>query len=291
VNMTINATPRYEPVLPVREDRLSPLNRWAVGALGLVLMLVAGLGLSRWIEDPARFPITNVDILGTLDYADRSSLQEKISLHTGQGFYALDIDKLHQEVESFPWIASARINRIWPGRVSVEVEEHEPAALWNEHELIAKTGVLLEPPQLKRDSARFLEWQRVFEALPLLSGGKGRESAVMNAYRLYAIELEPFDITLISVDEDQRRSQTLTLSNDVIVKLGYEEHELRLGRFLDVYSRLVTPLGGRRAQFDMRYSNGFALQGGPEQLMVWLQRSMPTVASNWLAWAHILLAV
>lgn len=268
MNVTINASPRHHPVLPVKADRFSPVSRWSIGACGLLLTLVAGLTLSRWLDDPARFPVTNVDIMGTLDYADREALQGQIARIAGQGFYALDIDGLHSEVESFPWVAGARISRVWPGRVSVEVEEHEPAALWNQHELIAKSEVLLEPPQLKRDSARFLEWQRVFDALPRLSGATGRESAVLEAYREYSLDLERFGVSLKSLAEDERRSQTLTLSNDVVVKLGYEERRFRLDRFLDVFERLVTPLDGRRAEFDMRYSNGFALRGGPEEMTV-----------------------
>jgi len=59
----------------------------------------------------------------------------------------------------------------------------------------------------------------------------------------------------------------MELSNQVTVKLGYEQRDLRLSRFLDVFNRLVGSQAADEAEaagpttFDMRYSNGFALGG------------------------------
>ena len=95
-----------------------------------------------------------------------------------------------------------------------------------------------------------------------MSGAAGRHEAVLDAYRRYELALSQFGVTVAALYEDERRSQTLELANQVTVKIGYEAHELRLQRFIDVYERLVTPLNGASARFDMRYSNGFALSTG-----------------------------
>ncbi|MEE9321879.1 MAG: FtsQ-type POTRA domain-containing protein [Granulosicoccus sp.] len=249
-------------VLPVKAARISASTRWMVGAIGLVLLLLASLLVPRYASDPARFPVTNVDVLGTLDYTDRASLRQLIEPHTANGFYALDIDKIRSAVEAMPWVAQAHISRIWPGRVAVEVEEHEPAARWNDNSLISKRLERFAPSQLQRDSDRYAQWREIFRDLPKLSGASGRHETVLDDFRRYDRELELFDVTVRSLDEDKRHSQTLTLSNDVTVRLGYQDRDLRFARFLDVYERLVTPQNDKPLRFDMRYSNGFALKKG-----------------------------
>ena len=244
-----------------RPPRRSDGLRVAIGALGLFFFGVALLVLVRLANDPVRFPVTHVDVLGTLDYTDRGALRERIVEQIRLGFYGLDIDVVRGEVESLPWVAEARVSRVWPGRLSIEVEEHEPAARWNDDALLSKRMALFRPPQLAADDVRHAEWRALFSELPRLSGSEGRHAEVFEDHRRYARELARFGVTLDALEEDARRSQTLELSNAVTVRLGYEERELRLARFADVYERLVTPLDGRAARFDMRYSNGFALSG------------------------------
>jgi len=98
--------------------------------------------------------------------------------------------------------------------------------------------------------------------LPRLAGAQGRHEFVLDAFRSYELALKPFGVQVKALLEDERRSQTLELANNVTVSIGYESHELRLQRFIDVYERLVVPLNGQSARFDMRYSNGFALSKG-----------------------------
>ena len=250
-----------KPILPVVEPRFSPITRMLISVGGLIAVIAIALFLSRLANDPLRFPVTNVDVLGTLDYTDRENLQLRIEQHTNDGFYGLDIDLIRRSVETLPWVSQARVSRIWPGRVSVEVEEHEPAARWNDDSLISKRLELFKPPQLDTDNVRYAEWLNVFSELPVLRGADGRHSAVLDSYREYQRALDAHGVSIEVLSEDERHSQTVELSNQVLVRLGYEEHDLRLARFLDVYERLVTPLDGRGARFDMRYSNGFAYSG------------------------------
>jgi len=248
------------PVLPLAAPRISVVARWTVGAFGLAVVVAVSLVLSRLASDPLRFPVTNVDVLGTLDYEDRDVLKGLIEAHTDQGFYGLDIDRIRETLESLQWIAHTRVSRVWPSRISVDVEEHEPAARWNDDSLISKRQVLFTPPQLQTDDKRYKQWYEVFAPLPQLRGAQGRHDILMDTYRAYQQQLAQFNVVLAVLDEDERRSQTLELSNQITVRLGYEERELRMSRFLDVYEKLAPQIGGRAASFDMRYSNGFALR-------------------------------
>ncbi len=256
------------PVLPTALA-LSSSARWVIGVVGLVLIIVISAALTQLTKDPVQFPVTNVDVLGTVDYVDRAELKQIVNRYAGRGFYGLDIDDIRQSVEALEWIASARVSRVWPSRIEVHIEEHEPAARWNDDSLMSKRMVMFQPRQLQPDSPRYQQWRDVFAPLPQLRGADGRHSELLDSFRAYELELEPFGIGLKVLDEDERRSQSLELSNQVTVRLGYEDRELRLQRFVDVYPRFLNaiekPVGesieAATVTFDMRYSNGFALGG------------------------------
>lgn len=246
-------------VLPLPTFRLSYNGSWILALIGLAVLggvVYSAIELSR---DPLRFPVQNVDILGTMDYANRDALTASVKPHALQGFYGLDIDDLRQTIEAHEWVASARVSRIWPSRISINVEEHEPAARWNDDHLISKRIELFKPHQLNRQSADFEQWSEIFRPLPQVLGAQGRHVELLDAYRAYDQQLARFDLSLSLLDEDDRLSQTLTLSNGVVIKLGLEQRELRMSRFLDVYERIAGKAKEGPLSFDMRYSNGFAL--------------------------------
>ena len=246
-------------VLPLVALRVTSTTRWVIALLGLVALLGLPFVASYFLQDPARFPVTHVDVLGTMDYADRDALMTAINSHTTQGFYGLDIDRLRDNLEASEWIASARVGRVWPSRIVIEVEEHEPAARWNDDHLISKRLVLFKPHQLDRQSAEFARWSEVFRPLPQVLGAQGRHVVLLDAYRAYDQQLSRFNLSLALLEEDDRLSQTLILSNGVLIQLGLEERELRMSRFLDVYERIAADASDGPLSFDMRYTNGFAL--------------------------------
>lgn len=255
----MSAAIRIEPVLPVSKEPMRNGLRWSIAILGLVSLIAVALYLSDEASDPTRFPVMNVDVAGTLDYTDRDRLRERIELHTQRGFYGMDVESIRASVETMPWVVEAHIRRVWPARLTVSVEEHEPAARYNDDALISKSMELFRPEQLSKNNPQYSEWRRNFAALPRLAGADGRHEFVLDAYRNYERALLPYGVRVKALMEDERRSQTLELSNGVTVRIGYESHELRLQRFIDVFDRLVLPLDGQPAKFDMRYSNGFAM--------------------------------
>lgn len=259
------------PVMPLSVLHLSQSTRWTISAIGLFCVILVGSIAARYLQDPIRFPVSNVDVLGTLDYEDRGDLIQAVEQYTGEGFYGLDIRKVRRAVEALPWVASARISRVWPGRIEVQVEEHEPAARWNADSLVSKRLELFMPPQLQLDNPRYLQWREVFSSLPRIEGAPGRHGALLDTFRDYELRLKPFGVKLAALVEDERRSQSLELSNQITVRLGYVDRELRMSRFLDVFGKLSPKLGAMSssdnepgygsATFDMRYANGFALGG------------------------------
>lgn len=250
------------PMIPALIHRLPPMTRFLIGVLGFIMVLTLFAMGSELLKNPNLFPVSNVDVLGTLDYTDRASLSSKVEGDVRQGLLALDIDQIREDVESLPWVAAAHVRREWPGRLTLVVEEHEPAARWNNDGLVSKRHEMFLPPQLHPDSSQHMEWQEHFANLPRLSGAEGRHDAVLDDYRHYQLRLSQIGLSIVSLNEDDRRSQTLELSNSVIVKLGYENQRERLHSFIAVHDRLVSDdQKGQSLSFDMRYKNGFAFTG------------------------------
>jgi len=145
----MSAVLRSEQVLPVAKEPMSMGFRLAIGFLGLVIVVAGALYISGFASDPARFPVMNVDVEGTLDYTDRFALREHVERHTQYGFYGLNVDAIRNDVESMPWVSKAHIRRVWPGRLMVTVEEHEPAARFNDDMLVSKSMELFKPAALQ----------------------------------------------------------------------------------------------------------------------------------------------
>jgi len=259
--MSVSNTARM-PVLPIRLSRIPAGTRFLIGVLGLVFVITLFLMLSEVAKDPRVFPVRNVDVLGTLDYTDRRYLSQLVESDLEKGLLAINIERVRNKLETLPWVAAAHIRREWPGRLTVDIEEHEPAARWNDYGLVSKRHEMFVPPQLHADSIRHMEWQEHFSSLPRLTGADGRHDAVLDDYRHYQMKLAALNLTIVALNEDDRHSQTLELSNSVIVKLGYEQQRTRLDNFIAVHDRLVSEdQAGQLLRFDMRYNNGFAFTG------------------------------
>jgi len=257
----MNLEMRRQPVLPVDLNYEPHPWRWGIGAIGLLILIVLLVWFADFARDPERSAVTRVDVLGTVDFADRDAISSTTRDFLADGFFLLDIDGLRRALEARPWVAKAHIRRSYPERVILDVEEREPAARFNDDSLISKRLVLFKPPQLQPGNARSTEWQDFFASLPALRGAPGRHEAVLGAYRRYEQQLKPFGVGIESLDEDDRGAQTLMLANGITVRLGIEDRELRMQRFMDVYERLVPLQQHDAMSFDMRYSNGFALSG------------------------------
>lgn len=259
MSLALTESRRYLPLTPAR---FSPTMRVSIGTLGILALLALGAWVVDYTGDARRFPLNEVEVLGTLDYTDRDELRDLVVRQTRNGFYRLDIDEIRKDVTRMPWIAEAHIRRVWPDRLSIDVIEHEPSARWNDDALISKKFEMFKPPQLAADSLQRAEWLAYFAQFPQLEGAVGRHEAVLSNYRTMQVYLESFAVSIDALLEDSRRSQTLVLSNNVSVKLGLTSLEERIQRFVSIYRRLVEPLDGRAASFDMRYTNGFAMSHG-----------------------------
>ena len=102
---------------------------WSLTSNGLA----SGMAKVRWdvISRTAQvgFRVEDILVVGRLE-TPRKELLEAVRLSTGAPILAFDIEAARQRVEQLPWIRSARVERMLPDTILMNVEERQPLVLW-----------------------------------------------------------------------------------------------------------------------------------------------------------------
>ena len=144
-------TIRLAPAPPIeREPPPPPRRRWARwAAAAAVVVLVAAVAVlhSPWLS------VRDVDIVGSV----RSDVPARLeAAGIGEGAIMLWISpgEVERAVMEDPWVREARVQRVLPGTLVVEVLEHTPA-VWIEGAtswmLVARDGSVLERTPVPED--------------------------------------------------------------------------------------------------------------------------------------------
>jgi cell division protein FtsQ len=210
--------------------------------LGLALVCVWG---TTWILDR---PISTVEVGGQFQRVAPVQIEEAVAPFRGAGFLSVDLDALQASLERVEWIDRARVERKWPNGVRVVITEHVPAARWGEDGLMNTRGEL------------FLRGTRhIPPELPQLNGPEGTQEQVAKLYLETYPRLLAVGMRLTRVELDARGAWELTVGDDVTVRLGRQEVQSRLDRFIRVASPMVAARGAEVSYVDLRYSNGFSV--------------------------------
>lgn len=213
-----------------------------IGAVALFSALV-------WSLDR---PIGKVEVGGKFQRVAPVQIEAAIAPFRGAGFLSVDLDAMRTALEMIPWVDRVRAERRWPNGVSVYITEHVPAARWGEDGLMNTRGEL------------FLRGvQRIPPELPQLNGPAGTEEQVATLYLETYPRLLEVGMRLSRVDLDPRGAWELTLANGIQVRLGRQDVQARLERFIRDASSVIAARGTEVAYVDLRYSNGFAIGWNP----------------------------
>jgi len=221
-------------------------------ALSLCALLALGVfclwGIT-WMLDR---PIAKVEVGGQFQRVAPVQIEDAVAPFRGAGFLSVDLDALQAALERIDWVDRARVERQWPKGVRVVITEHVPAARWGEDGLMNIRGEL------------FLRGVRhIPPELPQLIGPEGTQEQVAKVYLETYPRLLAVGMRLDRVELDARGAWQMTVGDGVTVRLGRQDVQARLERFIRVASPMVAARGTDVSYIDLRYSNGFSVGWSP----------------------------
>lgn len=215
-------------------------------AAGIVAgMAVLGMcfGAHYWLLLPQHFPLTRVDLKGTVLRTSTAELEAALPRAAGN-FFAADLGEIRARVERLPWVRHVAVRRVWPGRLEISIEEHVALARWNDDALVNTHGEQFHG--------------KTGESLPLFIGPVGSQAELARRYASFGAIVAPLGTKIERVTLSPRHAWQLRLANGLHVALGRDADlaETRLRRFVEVY-----PGAKSKSEYvDLRYPNGFAVR-------------------------------
>lgn len=219
--------------------------RRVVGVLAAACVTAAVYVSTLWLMDR---PITAVSVQGPFERVSAIQLEEVLAQHLHHGFLSTDLGKIQRAAVTLPWVATASVQRRWPGTLVVLVTEQQPAACWGDDGLLNQAGELFVQGEARAPAE-----------LPRLNGPVGTERRVAAMYFSIETQLEQRGFAALSLDLDERGAWTFRLNNGVVVRLGADAVERRIARFFHAIDNGVSVSSEQVAYVDMRYTHGFAI--------------------------------
>ena len=231
-----------------------------LNALADLLMLAASAALlaaaAVWLVRMPTLPVRQVVFVEPLAHTRRLEIEQIVPATLKGNFFSLNLEAVRGALEKLPWVRKVEVRRIWPAKLEVRIEEHQPLARWGEGrgELVNSYGEVFTAGLSDQELA----------SLPLLAGPTGTAPDVLRHYGEFvgafrAVGERPVQLTL-----SPRLAWQLKLDNGMLVDMGREQPKspvgMRLQRFIEVYPETVAKRAVRPAVVDLRYPNGFAMR-------------------------------
>lgn len=244
---------RESPPLDIRL-----MNAIATGLFAALLLMVLGAALA-WAMRLPLFAIRGVTVVGDVAHHNAITLRANVIPHLQGTFFTLDVAAARKVFETMPWVRQAVVQREFPNRLKVKLQEHQAVAYWGtegDSRLVNSFGEVFEANlgELAQDN------------LPRLSGPEGQSAPVLAMHRTLAPLLTPVDLTLDQLDLTPRGGWRAQLDSGTTVELGSgstDELVARTLRFVQTatqatsrYNRTVDQL----ASVDLRHSDGYAMR-------------------------------
>lgn len=237
-----------------------PLDVKLMNTTSLVLGLAfAGMLVTlgvTWLLQQNLFRLSAIRVGGDLSHNNAVTLRANVVPKLAGNFFTVDLPRAQATFEAVPWVRRAVVQREFPNRLRVLLQEHQAIAFWG-HEgdarLVNSYGEVFEANQGDVES----------DDLPLLNGPSGQSAQVLQAYRRLAPVFEKIDMRLTRLELTARGSWRARLDEGIVVELGLgsqDEIHNRAERFAATLTQVSSKFGRDLESADLRYSNGYALK-------------------------------
>ena len=223
---------------------------------GLVFLLMALLLVMSWLERLPLFNLSAITVQGDVARNNAVTLRANVASRLTGNFFTVNLTQTRAVFESVPWVRTAVVQRQFPDRLKVVLQEHQAVAYWGtegDSRLVNSFGEVFEANQAEVESA----------LLPQLNGPAGQAPLVLQVYRLVAAQFKKIDMQVEGLELTGQGSWRARFESEATIELGHgslSEIESRTQRFVATFNQASSRFGRDLESADLRYSNGYALK-------------------------------
>lgn len=226
------------------------------GILYLAFAVMVLALLTTWLMRQPLFDLRGIVVEGDVVHNNAVTLRANVAPRLSGNFFTIDLARARSVFESVPWVRKAMVQRQFPNRLKVVLQEHDAIAYWGpegESRLMNNFGEVFEANVGDVES----------EDLPQLNGPKGQAPLVLQVYRTLVPLFEKQDEVLQGLQLTGQGSWRAQLATGATIELGHgsaEEIEARVQRFVATLTQASARFGREIESADLRYANGYALR-------------------------------
>jgi cell division protein FtsQ len=224
--------------------------------MAFAVLCLAALG--TWVMRLPLWQVRAIAVQGEVDHQNavglRAQLAPSLKSSLSGGLLAMDLEAVRQKFEAVPWVRNARVQREFPNRLRVTLEEHHAVGWWGASGSGFLVNGLGEVFEASPDDG---------EGLPELIGPPTQSARVWALYQDLAKEFQRLEMGLVRLELSERGSWRAKLDSGADIELGRgEPQELldRAHRLTSTISQLTERYPGAVESVDLRYPNGYALR-------------------------------
>ena len=246
-------TATLQPALPA-DIRLMNATAAVLAALGVLALVATGL---LWFVRQPMFALHTIRVEGDLTHNSALTIRANAAPRMAGNFFTMDLARARAAFEQVPWVRHAVVRRVWPDKLVVALEEHQPVALWegeeNSDKMVNSHGEVFEANvgDVEDDS------------LPQFAGPEGASAQVLDMYRRLQPILATLDVEVTALWLSGRGSWKVDLDDGASIELGrgtQDEVLERTTRFVRTVPQILHKYRAPLESADLRHAEGYAVK-------------------------------
>jgi cell division protein FtsQ len=229
------------------------------GVLAFVAMLLVAAAALLWLARQPFFAIRAISVDGDVARNSVSTIRANAAPRLAGNFLTLDLGAMQRAFESVPWVRHAVVQRVWPNRLRVRLEEHRPVALWSSGGDVGSEKLVNSFGEVFEANVGDVE----DDALPTLEGPDGSSAHVLAMLGRLGPAFAPLDAHVDELSLSSRGSWQATLDNGAVVEIGRGSDDdviARTGRFVATVHQVTGRYQRPLEYADLRHTDGYAVR-------------------------------
>lgn len=252
----VRQAPAPRPVAAPLDVRLMHL---AASTLFFGMAVAVAWGVLWTVVRLPMFGLQGITVIGEVEHNNAVTLRANVVGHLHGNFFTIDLAQVKQVFESVPWVRKATVEREFPNRLRVSLQEHHPVAYWgdeSEARLINNHGEVFD--------ANLGELEE--ERMPHLSGPDSQSQQVLAMYQALSPKFKELTLNVNSLMLTDRGSWRARVGHGAVIELGrgdVSEVMARVQRLSKTLQQVTEKLGRKISAVesaDLRHENGYALR-------------------------------